>query len=247
MRLIGKWLNAGVMEGTQLSRQSEGVSQGCVISPILANVYLHYVLDEWFHQDVLPRMKGTAFMMRYADDAVLAFASREDAERVLEVSAKRIERFSLRLHPEKTKLVNFRRPPRVENHNFPKPGIVTFLGFDHYWTKSRKGHQVVKQKTHKKRLRNSIRRIAAYCKRNRHEPVEEQQRELTMKMRGHYAYYGLTGNGRALNSFYYQCLLAWKKWLSRRNNRTMPWERFLLLLERYPLPLPRVVHSIYQT
>jgi len=174
-------------------------------------------------------------------------SNREDGERVLEILPKRFERFSLRLHPEKTKLVDFCCPPRTEIHNCPKPGTVTFLGFDHYWTKSRKGHQVIKQKTQKKRLRNSIRKITDYCKRNRHEPVGEQQWKLTLKMRGHYAYYGLTGNSRALDKFYYQCLLAWKKWLSRRNNHTMAWERFLLLLERYPLPLPRVVHSVYRT
>jgi group II intron reverse transcriptase/maturase len=246
-RLIGKWLKAGVMEDSQITLSEKGTKQGCVISPILANIYLHHVLDEWFHCDVLPRMKGDAFMMRFADDAVLAFANREDAERVLEVLPKRFERFSLRLHPEKTKLVDFRRPSYDETQNVSKPGTVEFLGFVHYWGKSRRGYWVVKQKTEKKRLRNSIRKITDYCKRNRHEQVEVQHHDLSLKMRGHYSYFGITNNYEALSKYYRQCWRAWQKWLSRRNNHGMTWTRFEELLSRYPLPLPRVVHSIYRT
>ena len=245
-RLIGKWLKAGVMEGKQLTRPTSGTPQGGVVSPILSNVYLHHVLDEWFHQDVLPRLKGKAFMVRFADDAILAFANRNDAERVLEVLPKRFERFSLRLHPEKTKLINFCRPSYNETQN-EKPGTIKFLGFNHYWGKSRQGYNVVMQKTEKKRLRNSIRRISDYCKQNRHRPVGVQQHELGLKMRGHYAYFALMGNSRALRMYYYQCLLTWRKWLSRRNSRGMKWERFELLLSRYPLPVPRVIHNIYRT
>jgi len=247
MRLIGKWLKAGVLEGTQLTRPTRGTPQGGVVSPVLANVYLHHVLDEWFHQDVLPRLKGRAFMVRYADDAVLAFANREDANRVLKVLPKRFERFSLRLHPEKTMLINFCRPSYDEPRNVDKSGTIKFLGFDHYWGKSRRGYWVIKRKTEKKRLRSSVLKITAYCKYNRHKPVEVQQHELSLKMRGHYAYYGLTGNYRALMMYYHQCLRAWKKWLSRRNSRGMRWERFELLQRRYPLPVPRIVHSIYRT
>ena len=145
-RLIGKWLKAGVMEGKQLTRPTSGSPQGGVVSPILSNVYLHHVLDEWFHQAVLPRLKGKAFMVRFADDAILAFANRNDTERVLEVLPKRFERFSLRLHPEKTKLLNFCRPPYRETQN-EKPGTIKFLGFNHYWGKSRQGYNVVMQKT----------------------------------------------------------------------------------------------------
>lgn len=246
-RLIGKWLKAGVMEGTQLTRPTSGTPQGGVVSPVLANVYLHHVLDEWFHQDVLPRLKGRAFMVRYADDAVLAFANREDANRVLKVLPKRFERFSLRLHPEKTMLINFCRPSYDETRNVDKPGTIKFLGFDHYWATSRRGYWVIKRKTEKKRLRNSVLKITAYCKQNRHKPVRVQQHELCLKMRGHYAYYGLTGNYRALMMYYHQCLRTWQKWLSRRNSRGMEWERFELLQRRHPLPLPRIVHSIYRT
>jgi hypothetical protein len=185
-------------------------------------------------------------MVRFADDAVLAFASREDAERVLAVLPKRFERFGLRIHPEKTKLVNFCRPPRDACPNSKKPGTVAFLGFEHYWAQSRRGNWAIMQKTEKKRLRKSIRGIFEYCKENRHSPVEVQQHELVLKMRGHYAYYGLTGNSRALRKYYYQCLLAWKRWLARRNSRGMDWERFAGLLCRYPLPAPRLVHSLYR-
>ncbi len=246
-RLIGKWLKAGVMEGTQLTRPTSGAPQGCVISPILANVYLHHVLDEWFHRDVLPRLKGKAFMVRYADDAVLSFANREDAERVLEVLPKRFERFSLRLHPEKTMLISFCRPPYNATQNVNKAGTVKFLGLEHYWAKSGRGYWVIKQKTEKKRLRNSLRKISDYCKSNRHKPLEVQQHELSLKMRGHYAYFGVTGNIRSLSKFYYQCLHVWCQWLSRRNNHGMEWERFWQLLSRYPPPTPRIVHSIYRT
>ena len=246
-RLIGKWLKAGVMENSQITLSEKGAKQGCVVSPILANIYLHHVLDEWFHQEVLPRMKGKAFMMRFADDAVLAFESREDAERVLEVLPKRFERFGLRLHPEKTRLVDFRRPPYHNSTNTRKPGTIEFLGFVYYWGKSRRGYWVVKQKTEKKRLRNSIRKIADYCKHNLHMPLEIQQYNLSLKMRGHYSYFGITGNSKALGSFYYRSLHIWNKWLSRRNQRGMKWERFLQLLTRYPLPKPRVVHSVYRT
>jgi len=246
-RLIGKWLKVGVMEDKQLTRPTSGAPQGGVVSPILSNVYLHHVLDGWFHQDVLPRLKGKAFMVRFADDAVLAFASREDAERVLEVLPKRFERFSLRLHPEKTKLVNFCRPPYGNSQKAEEPGIVSFLGFDHYWGKSRRGYWVVKQKTQKKRLRKSIRGISDYCRNNRHKPIKAQHYKLSLKMRGHYSYFGITGNYRALSKFYTLCRCAWKKWLSRRNNRGVTWERYEQILICYPLPTPRIVHSIYQT
>ena len=246
-RLIGKWLKAGVMENSQITLSEKGARQGCVISPILANVYLHHVLDEWFHHDVLPRMKGKAFMMRFADDAVLVFASREDAERVLEVLPKRFERFSLRLHPEKTKLVNFCRPSYDETQNVEKPGTVEFLGFVHYWGKSRRGFWVIKQKTQKKRLCNGIRKFTDYCKRHRHKPVAVQQYDLSLKMRGHYSYFGITGNYRALAMYYRRCRNAWYKWLSRRNNRGITRERFEDILARYPLPTPRIVHSVYRT
>jgi len=247
LRLIGKWLKAGVMEGTQLTRNTSGSPQGGVVSPVLANVYLHYVLDEWFHQDVMPRLKGKAFMVRYADDAVLSFTNREDAERVLKVLPNRFERFGLRLHPDKTMLTNFCRPAYDETQNVTPPGTVKFLGLEHYWAKSLRDYWVVKQKTEKKRFRNSLRKIKDYCKKNRHKPLEEQHHDLCLKMKGHYSYYGVTGNNRALDSFYNQCLLIWKKWLGRRNNLGMEWYRYKRLLRRYRLPMPIIVHSVYRT
>lgn len=251
LRMIGKWLKAGVMEDGAWQATKTGTPQGGVISPLLANVYLHEVLDTWFQREVRPRMHGPSFLVRFADDAVLGFACEQDARRVLEVLPKRFARFGLQLHPTKTRLVAFRakattgRP--LDNDEDP-PGTFTFLGFTHYWALSRKGRPVVKRKTAAARLTRALKAIRDWCARHRHKPVAEQHQALTRKIQGHYAYYGITGNGRSLGLFFEQVKRAWRTWLSRRSQKAyLNWNKFNALLARYRLPPPRIVHSIYRT
>lgn len=234
-RVLGKWLKAGVMEDGTLRYPQEGV-----ISPLLANIYLHEVLDVWFEQEVRPRLRGRAELIRFADDFVIVFSNEGDAHRVREVLTKRSERFGLTIHDTKTRLVDFRHPGRRNK----KPEVFNFLGFTHYWGKSQKKKWVVKRKTAKKKLKQAVRRVYEWCKRNRHKSVEEQWRTLSRKLHGHYGYYGITFNIRGVISFYEEAKRSWRKWLNRRSrDKDMPWERFNRLLKRYPLPTPRIVHQ----
>ncbi len=245
-RAIGKWLKVGVLEDGAVHRSHKGSPQGGVISPLLANVYLHEVLDLWFEHEVKPRLRGRAELVRYADDVVIVFKREDDAHRVLEVLPKRFGKFGLRLHPEKTQLVRFISPGREprDREGGGGPGSFDFLGFTHHWAKSKKGNDVVKKKTAKDRLNRSLRRVALWCRRNRHLPVKDQVVMLRKMMRGHYGYYGVTGNGRSLSAFAHQVPRTWHKWLSRRSWKArLDWEKFRLLLGRYPLPAPRIVHS----
>ena len=250
-RLIGKWLKAGVLEAGRLHRPEAGSPQGGVISPILSNVYLHYVLDTWFEQEVLPRLKGRGFLVRFADDAVMGFACESDARRVLEVLPKRFARYGLTLHPTKTRLVKFTRPPYRDS---PKgrvpslrPGTFDLLGFTHYWGRSLRGNWIVKRKTARDRLSRSLRTINQWCRKHRHRKLIDQHRALSRKVQGHYAYYGITGNYAALRCFWQGVQGNWKKWLSRRSQRAYSdWPRFRRLMERYPLPKPVVVHSVFR-
>lgn len=244
VRLIGKWLNAGVMEGGVMQRQSSGTPQGGVISPLLANIYLHEVLDTWWAREVMPRLRGRAFAVRYADDFVLVFSDREDACRVQEVLPKRFGKYGLTLHPDKTRLVRFERPG---NPWGDRPETFDFLGFTHYWAKSRKGRWVPKQRTARDRLRRSVQRISAWCRQWRHLPVADQAKILGQKLRGHYQYFGLTGNWKALADVYWQTKRVWHKWLCRRSQRAyLKWEAFQGLLQRHPLPYPQAYRSTYR-
>lgn len=245
-RAIGKWLQAGVLEEGHLRHPVTGTPQGGVISPLLANIYLHEVVDRWFEEEVKPRLGGRAVLIRYADDLVIAFAEEKDARRVEEVLPKRLARFGLQLHPDKTRLVRFQiprgeeRPPESNG-----PGAFTFLGFTHYWGKSRKGNWVVKRKTAASRFTRSLNRVREWCRRCRHEPVAWQQRQLSRSLRGHYAYYGVRGNFRSLSNFHRQVTREWRKWLNRRSQKArMTWERFNRLLVEYPLERPRIFHAI---
>jgi RNA-directed DNA polymerase len=247
-RVIGKWLQAGVLEGTELSYPEEGTPQGGVISPLLANIYLHEVLDQWFEEEVRPRLKGKAFMVRFADDAVLGFERQEDAERVYEVLPKRFSKYALTLHPEKTRLIAFHRPdPRGRSdQDAKKRSSFDFLGFTWYWGRSRRGAWIVKRKTAKDRFRRALRRLSLWCRWNRHEDLAIQHAALSRKLRGHYAYYGITGNAAQLSRLLHEVERVWRKWLSRRSRDGLPWDRFKPLLDRFPLPPVRVVQSIYR-
>lgn len=246
-RAIGKWLNAGVMESGAVTHPDQGTPQGGVISPLLSNVYLHEVLDLWFEHEVKPRLRGRAVEVRFADDAALAFEYEEDARRVLAVLAKRFAKYGLRLHPDKTRLVDFRSPIRSGRGGSQRERSFVLLGFTHFWGRSRKGRWIVQRKTAPDRFTRAVREIGRWCRKHRHWPVAAQQQALRRKLQGHYAYYGIIGNARALGRFRYEVTRLWCKWLNRRSWRTrMPWERFQRLLAHYPLPPPRVVHSVYR-
>ena len=252
-RLIGKWLKAGVMEAGNLSFSEIGSPQGGVVSPLLANIYLHYVLDDWFEQQVKPVMRNTCRLIRYADDFVIVFAWEYDAKRVMKVLPKRFGKYGLTVHPEKTKLVDFRNANNFELQKAAETGFKvqekgrpeTFdlLGFTHYWSRTPEGHWAVRRKTMKSRLARSIQAIEQWCRANRHITIREQWEKLCMKMQGHYAYYGLVGNFRSLRNFHLQAERSWRKHLERRNReKGMTWHQFRQILKKYPLPRPKIVH-----
>jgi group II intron reverse transcriptase/maturase len=249
LRLIGKWLNAGVLEEGNLTFPEAGTPQGGVVSPLLANVYLHYVLDVWFEREVKPRLKGRAFLIRYADDFVIGLARDEDARRVLEVLPKRFGKYGLALHPDKTRLVPFQRPPHQDTpattSGQVRPGSFDLLGFTHFWGRSRRGIWVVKRKTAQGRLSRAFTTIAQWCRLNRHQPLAAQHQTLSQKLRGHFAYFGITGNSFALSRFRVGVIRIWKKWLARRRRHGfLSWEVFDRLLRRYPLPPALAIHSV---
>jgi group II intron reverse transcriptase/maturase len=248
LRLIDKWLQAGVFEAGRVAVPATGTPQGGVISPLLANVYLHYVLDLWFEQEVQPRLRGRAFLIRYADDFVIGFTNEDDARRVLDVLPKRFGKYSLTLHPDKTRLVPFRPPASSAGGGSGKEtsaGTFDLLGFTHFWGRSRNGNWVVKRRTAAGRLQRAIRRMADWCRFNRHRSLAEQHQTLWQKLLGHFAYFGITGNGEALRRFRDAVLGLWRKWLSRRSRGApISWDHFNLLLKRYPLPAAAVIHSV---
>jgi hypothetical protein len=245
-RAIDKWLSAGVMEEGRLSHPETGTSQGGVISPLLSNIYLHKVLDEWFEATVKPRLQGQALLIRFADDFVIAFQLERDARRVLEVLPKRFDSYGLRLHPDKTRLLRFERPRKTEpgEPRQESPRSFDFLGFTHYWEKSLRGYWAVKRKTASDRSTRFLRKLNLWCQGNRHAPMAWQHTQILSKLRGHYGYFGVTGNSRCLNSVHHWAKRIWRKWLSRRSRKSnLTWARFNLLLERYPLPNPRICHG----
>jgi group II intron reverse transcriptase/maturase len=246
LRLIGKWLNAGVLEEGVHSASEAGTPQGGVISPLLANIYLHYVLDEWFAQEVQPRLRGRTYLIRYADDFVIGFEREDDARRVMEVIPKRFAKYGLAVHPDKTRLIPFHKPAtkRRQDSGDAEPGTFDLLGFTHYWGRSMRGRWTVKRKTAQSRLSRAIRKIGDWLRQCFHWPVGKQQRKLGQKLNGHYGYFGITGNYRCLAAFREAVKRLWRKWLGRRNRLgPLSWAAFHQLLDRYPLPAARVVHS----
>jgi RNA-directed DNA polymerase len=240
MRLIGKWLNAGVMEGATLQYPEAGTPQGGVISPILANIYLHEVLDLWVEREVKPRLRGRVVLVRYADDFVLLFEQEGDARKVQDVLPKRFGKYGLQLHPQKTRLVRFTRPSaRSKGDDDDGPGSFDLLGFTHYWARSRNGHWVVMLKTAKGRFSRAVKRIKVWRRRYRHFPVKVQREVLTRKLRGHYNYFGVVGNATALWRFKAAVYATWRSWLNRRSQRArVSWARMRELIKHHPLPAP---------
>jgi hypothetical protein len=236
------WLHVGVMEAGQVTRSETGTPQGGVISPILANIFLHTVLDEWFQNDVRPRMKGNCFLVRFADDFVMGFAIKSDAEKVYRVLPKRFERYGLKIHPEKSRLVPFSRPFGSSGKG---PGTFAFLGFDHYWGKTLNGGWTIKRKTQGKRLRRFLSGIHEWCHKHRHRDIVEQHQILKSKLRGHYGYYGVRGNFKMLEVAYEHTEQVWKRWLGRRSSKhPKNWEQWAVRWRAVcPLPKPRIMHA----
>jgi group II intron reverse transcriptase/maturase len=245
LKLIRKWIEVGVIDGGQLLMSERGTGQGQTISPLLANIYLHYVLDEWFEKEVKPRLKGKAHEIRFADDAVLCFQYRKDAERVHRVLPKRFAKYGLTLHPEKTRLIQFGRFAEEQARRVGrKPATFDFLGFTHLCARSRRGKFTIHLRTMKKRARRALTEVARWCLEHRHDLVDQQQKTLNQKLRGHYQYYGRPTNYRSLWQFYRGVRRVWRKWLSRRTRgKAMRWETYEQLLKRHPLLCPYIAHS----
>jgi RNA-directed DNA polymerase len=242
-RLVDRWLNAGVMENGSIRLTDLGTPQGGVISPLLANIFLHVVLDQWIEHDVRPRIRGRMKLVRYADDFVLLLGQEDQARRVMAVLGKRFERFGLKLHPDKTRVLSFNSPalrkPRAQRER-----SFDFLGFTHFWALSRKGRWVVKQRTAKDRVSRALKRVKEQCRRQRHVPIAHQHRTLCAMLRGHFNYFGITGNGDALHRVHHETRRIWRRSLARRNGRPFTWAHFAPLLERFPLPRPSPPRSV---
>lgn len=242
LRLIGKWLQAGVIDDGKLLLSEQGTHQGTIISPILANIYLHEVLDGWVAKEVRPRFNGEMHLCRFADDFVIGFQYWADAKRFEAVLAKRFAKYGLTLHPDKTKLMEFGRYAS-ERRKGKKPETFQFLGFTFYCTLTRNQKFTVKLKTASKRLRRSLNRIGKWCKVNRHLSIKLQSQKLGPMLSGHYQYYGRRSNFPSLRKFYHAVLNRWYKWLCRRGSGYLTWKKFLRILTRYPLPLPRITEQ----
>lgn len=242
-KMIDKWLKAGVLDEGQLRRSDVGTPQGGVISPLLANIFLHYVLDEWFAKDVGIRMKKRHVLVRFCDDFVMAFEDFLDCRRVFGVLGKRVGRFGLTLHPDKTRMVDFRFRRPNGRHPATQATTFDFLGFTHVWGKSRRDKNVIYQRTAKARYARALRSIHNWCRRFRHRPLPEQHARIRRMMLGHFAYYGITGNARRLRWYAHRVEVTWRMWLSRRaRGNPIRWDRFKQILKAHPLPCPRIVH-----
>src|SRR6266446_450117 len=245
LRLLGKCLHVGVLDGEALSEPEMGTTQGSVLSPLLGNVYLHYVLDLWFETEVKPRLRGKATLIRYCDDFIIGFEREDDAHRVLAVLGKRLGRFGLTLHPDKTRLLPFWRPPQ-EQQSGKGPATFDFLGFTFYWTRTRKGRWGMCCKTRRASLRRAKKALYDWCRRHRHQPVKAQHAALSQRVRGHCNYFGVSGNFRSRLRLVEATKRAWYQWLCRRSQRTrLTWERFGDVLQQFPLPRPRMTVRIW--
>jgi RNA-directed DNA polymerase len=245
MRLVGKCLHVGILDGEKYEESDEGTAQGSILSPLLGNVYLHHVLDLWYERDVRPQLRGRSALVRYADDFVLCFELEQDAWRVWDVLGKRFAKFGLSLHPKKTRCFRF-EPPRDGGDK----GSTTFdfLGFTSHWRRTRSGSWRVAFRTCGARLRRAISAVYEWCRSHRHDPVAAQHQALTRKLNGHYNYFGVNGNLDALKRLRFWAQRAWQKWLNRRSQRArMNWKRFNALLAAKPLPAPTIKVRIWGT
>lgn len=241
LRLVGKCLHVGVLDGEDYSSPEDGTAQGSSLSPMLGNIYLHHTLDLWFERDVRPRLRGDARLIRYADDFVIAFEVEADARRVFEVLRKRMAKYGLTLHPDKTRLIPMQRPPRTQRDG-KGPGTFDFLGFTVHWRRDRAGRWRVGMRTRRARMHRALQRAQEFCRRHRHDPLKVQHEGLARRLRGHLNYFGIQGNSRCLSRVACAVETIWWKWLNRRSQRSrMTWDRFRALLRTLHFPRPRIV------
>lgn len=247
LRLIGKCLHVGVLDGEEFTKPDEGTVQGSSLSPILGNVYLHYVLDMWFENEIKPNLAGKAQLVRYADDFVIGFESREDAERTMEALVKRTAEYGLNLHPEKTRLIDFEEPDRTQSGG-KGPATFDFLGFTLMWERGRRGRWRVAMKTRKARLRRALKALGEFCRSHRHDRLKQQHASLTRRLEGHFNYFGVNGNHHALSVLVEKAERIWLKWLRRRSQKhRLTWDRFKDFLKVFPLPKPTIRVRIWAT
>jgi group II intron reverse transcriptase/maturase len=246
LHLIGKWLKVGVLEEGRRTRNEIGVPQGGVISPLLANIYLHYVLDLWISKKVAKELNGRIFLIRYADDFVIGCTNREDAEKLWEILPARLRQFGLELSQDKSRLIEFgKRAYQRNKEKGAKTSTFDFLGFTHYMTRSRRGGVRLGRKTIGKRMRRRLIALNDRLRKLRNAlPFRKLYKHLYRILKGYYNYYGFAGNYATLNKFAYAIERMWFKWLNRRSQRkSFNWEEFEVLLTRFPLPKPRILKS----
>jgi RNA-directed DNA polymerase len=240
LRLVGKCLHVGVLDGEEYTEPDVGTAQGSALSPMLGNIYLHHVLDVWLDREVRPQLRGKASLARYADDLVIGFERREDAEKVMAMLHQRMAEYGLRLHPEKTRLVPFGRPPRRQDEG-KGPGTFDFLGFTLLWRRTRQGNWGQNFRTRKARLQRAKVALNDFCRRHRHEPVKEQHASLCRRISGHINYFGVNGNLASVAQLVRAAERSWYRWLRRRSQRTrLNWQRFADILKAFPLPSPSI-------
>jgi group II intron reverse transcriptase/maturase len=246
--LIGRFLKAGYVDGRQFVATDRGTPQGGNLSPILSNVFLHYVLDLWFEKRVKPQAKGRCYLVRYADDFLCMVQNKEDAEHIKRELQERFAKFDLELHPEKTVVMSF---GRYESENAKRQNrqanTFDFLGFTHFCGKSRGGKFIVGRKTGAKKFRKKCKEMNIWLKAIRNMvATKDWWPTLVAKLRGHYQYYGVSGNMASLRRYYATTLRLVRKWLNRRSQRgALGWKRFMEYLKHYPLPTPRIMHNLY--
>jgi group II intron reverse transcriptase/maturase len=246
--LIRRFLKAGYVDAGQLVPTEQGTPQGGNLSPIIANIFLHYVLDLWFEKKIKPQMHGACQLIRYADDFLCLVQYRRDAQYIEQAMHERFVKFDLQLHPEKTRVIDLRRgvmqKVKEDKH---EPHTFDFLGFTHYGGRSRKGNWVLRRQTSAKKFRKACKALSAWLRQTRClAKLSRWWPTLQAKLAGHYQYYGISGNARMIERYHYVAKRLIFKWLNRRSQKSsFTWERFQAYLEHYPLPEPRICHRLY--
>lgn len=247
--IIIKFLKAGVIEQGKYHNSQKGTPQGGVLSPILANIYLHYILDLWFEKVEKEQIKGRAELIRYADDFIITAQTKQEAQQILRDLKARLQKFNLELSKDKTRLIEFGRyaAENSRNKGKSKPETFDFLGFTHYCSKSRKGNFLLKAKTSRKKQNKKLKEMNQWLKESRNiMKAKDIWKVLSSKLQGHYNYYGISGNFRAIQVYYFQVRQMTFKWLNRRSQKqSFDWQEFTEYLRRYPLPKPALVYNLY--
>ena len=247
--LIIKFLKAGVIEEGKYSKTDKGTPQGGILSPVLANIYLHYVLDLWFEKKLKKDISGYAEMVRYADDFIIGAQTKPEAEQILIAVKERLKKFKLEVSAEKTRIIEFGRYAKenAEHRGNTKPETFDFLGLTHYCSESRRGKFLMKAKTSSKRMSNKLKEMNEWLRDIRNKvKAEEIWKGLSAKLRGHYNYYGVSSNSKSIQTFYYQTIKLTFKWMNRRSQKkSYCWDEFCKYLKLHPLAKPALAYSMY--